>query len=240
MDLSKLPKFSQTPPPPAENGAPLADAPANPAAGAQGGQAGKVELFCRCGAPITPGTNFCSHCGANYYEAVGGRARPRDGGEFAAGGMWIEAFVSIGIGIFLLLFVPATIKYYGHQWFGLNTYPSFDPIENHPSDYVVYTDGTRKMYRDVPNYWSDLAVTAFAIVLILEGIVFAIIRNRWIILGTAVLTLAVTAGNLVYVVSTYSSMGLAPISALAVIIGVMMAGYQVMMFKELSAGRRSR
>ena len=89
MDLSKLPKFSQTPPPP-DQSQPPAPAPAEPTMKTEGGPAGaKVELFCRCGAPITPGTNFCSHCGANYYEAVGGRGADRAGSEFVGGGMWI-------------------------------------------------------------------------------------------------------------------------------------------------------
>ncbi len=232
MDLSKLPKFSQTPAP-GDNAAPLPEAGA-PAASGSAAPA-KVELFCRCGAPITPGTNFCSHCGANYYQAVGGRSRARADSELTGGGMWIEAFVSIAIGIFLLLFVPGTVKYYGHQWFGWNTGPFADPFTNQPVDYAMFTDGSKKLYRDMTNYWSDLAITAFAIALILEGIVFALIRNRWIILGTAILTVVVTLGNLMFVVTTYSTMGLAPISLLAVIFGVMMAGYQFMMFKEISA-----
>src|SRR6266700_989066 len=99
MDLSKLPKLSQTPPPPDNAAGPDASASR---AGAPAQQ--KVELYCRCGAPITPGTNFCSHCGANYYEAVGGRAQPRarDADAGPGGGTWLEACFSIAVGLFPL------------------------------------------------------------------------------------------------------------------------------------------
>ena len=225
MDLSKLPKLSQTPPS-ANNAQTPADASdAAPA---------KVELFCRCGAPITPGTNFCSHCGANYYEAVGGRGgRARDDYE-GPGPLWIEAFLAIAVGLFLLLMIPGTMKYYGHRWFGINTGPFVDPFTNQPVDYATYTDGSRKLYVDLPNYWSDTAVSAFALVLILEGIVLVFFRNRWVVLTTALLTVAVTLGNLIYVCATFSTYGIAPFSMVAVIIGVLMAAYQFHYYKELS------
>jgi uncharacterized protein YjeT (DUF2065 family) len=226
MDLSKLPKLSQTPP-----SANNAQAPAD----ATGAAPAKVELFCRCGAPITPGTNFCSHCGANYYEAVGGRGgRARDDYE-GPGPLWIEAFLAIAVGLFFLLMIPGTMKYYGHRWFGINTGPFVDPFTNQPVDYATYTDGSRKPYVDLINYWSDLAVSSFALVLILEGVVLVLFRNRWIILITAVLTVAVTLGNLIYVCATFSGgVGAFAFSMVAVIIGVLMAAYQFHYYKELS------
>jgi hypothetical protein len=235
MDLSKLPRLSQTPAPPPGTSPDAPPEPPVPRSEAQGFPVTPVgsppvqgvPLFCRCGAQLPPGTRFCSNCGASFAEATGvRRAEP-------IGGMWIEAFMSVAVGLFLLFMVPATVKYYGHRWFGLNTGPFVDPFTNQPVDYATYTDGSRKLYRDLPNYWNDVAVTAFALVLILEGIVFAVVRNRWVILGTAVLTAIVTVGNLIYLVSTFSTMGFAPISALAVIFGILMAGYQFRMFFEL-------
>src|SRR5689334_12641205 len=100
MDLSKLPKLSQTPP--STNNAEGSPDPT-------GATPAKVELFCRCGAPITPGTNFCSHCGANYYEAVGARGRSAGGDYEGPGPLWIEAFLAMAVGLFLLLMIPGAM-----------------------------------------------------------------------------------------------------------------------------------
>jgi hypothetical protein len=234
MDLSKLPKLSQTPP-----SANNAQAPPD----ATGAAPAKVELFCRCGAPITPGTNFCSHCGANYYEAVGGRGgRARDNYE-GPGPLWIEAFLAIAVGLFLLMIAPGGIKYYSAVLSGRTYTPFQDPDSPDPNkrvDFVRFQDlqtgaTIDKKYRDMPNYfWSDTVVMAFALVLILEGVVLALVRRRPIILITAVLTVAVTLANLLYVCGTFSTYGIAPISTVAVIIGVLMAAYQFHYYKELS------
>ncbi len=234
MDLSKLPKLSQTPPS-ANNTQTPADA--------SGAAPAKVELFCRCGAPITPGTNFCSHCGANYYEAVGGRGGRGRVDYEGPGPLWIEAFLAIAVGLFLLLIAPGGIKYYSAALSGGTYTPFQDPDSSDPGkrvDFIRYQDlqtgaTIDKKYRDMPNYfWSDTAVTAFALVLILEGIVLTLFRRRWIILITALLTVAVTLGNLIYVCGTFSTYGIAPISMVAVIIGVLMAAYQFHYYKELS------
>lgn len=247
MDLSKLPKLSQTPPPP-DNAAPGADAsagaPATP----------KVELYCRCGAPITPGTNFCSHCGANYYEAVGSRGSS-GASDLGGGGMWIEAFLSIAVGLFLLLMAPTGIKYLSATLTGKPFTPYLHPTD--PGVYVDYqryqdpTTGaiTDYKYTDLFNaYWSDMSVTTFALALILEGIVLALVRNRWAVLACALLVVAVTLFNLWYLCASYTRVspitkttyGFPPITAIAVIFGVVMAGYQFRMYTELSAASRRR
>jgi len=249
MDLSKLPKLSQTPAPPANDAGPVST-PTE--AGATGGAGGKVELFCRCGAPITPGTNFCSHCGANYYEAVGSGARNGRRGEIAPGGMWVEAFLSIAIGLFLLLLAPGGVKNLSATVSGRQYTPYVDPDDaNKRVDYLRYTNMstgavTDYHYRDMFDaFWSDTVVTAFALSLILEGIVLALVKNRWVILGSAVVITAVTLLNLWYVVASYTrtspisgtTYGLAPFSVLAVIFGVVMAGYQFRMFAEMRGSR---
>ncbi len=77
-----------------------------------------------------------------------------------------------------------------------------------------------------PNFWSDLAVTSFALALIVEGIALVLSRRWAVVLFALVLTLAATLLNLGFVLGTYSQYGLARISALAVIFGVYMAIYQ--------------
>jgi hypothetical protein len=247
MDLSKLPKFSQTPPP-ANNAAPV-----NPTApGATPATPGtKVELYCRCGAPINPGTNFCSNCGANYYEATGG---PRRDASPVGGGMWIEAFLSIAVGLFLMLIASNGIKYLTATLTGQPFTPYVHPTDpNQRVDYLRYQDQSTGVITDYTYrgmfdaFWSDMCVTSFALALILEGIVLALVRNRWVVLCSALLIVAVTILNVWYVAASYTRIspisrqtyGLPYISVIAVIFGVMMAGYQLMLFKELSANRNN-
>src|SRR5688500_7991464 len=115
MDLSKLPRLSQTPPPPPGQNP---DAPPEPPIGSQhgfpviptGGQAAapgaptpvaSATLFCRCGAQLAPGMRYCSNCGADMAEAL--EYRPAGRGM----GMGPEAWISIALGVILLLATPA-------------------------------------------------------------------------------------------------------------------------------------
>jgi hypothetical protein len=250
MDLSKLPKLSQTPRP--------ADQVEPSAGSASQSQPPPVELYCRCGAAITPGTKFCSNCGASYQEAVGGgavgsRDRARDHEPALGGAMWIEAFISIAVGLFLIMIAPTGIKYLSATLSGKPFTPYLHPTEaNTFVDFLRYQDPstgaiTDYHYRDMfDKYWSDMSVTAFALALILEGVVLAVVRNRWMVLVSALIIAGVTILNLWYVIAsmtrvspiTRQAYGFPPLSAIAVIFGVVMTGYQFMMFRELNARTR--
>jgi hypothetical protein len=241
MDLSKLPKLSHTPPPPVENAGPVAaeagarEQPTAPA----------VELFCRCGAPITPGTNFCSHCGANYHEATGGRPR-REAGGFDVGGMWIEALLSVAFGLFLLLIAPHGIQYLSSTITGKPFTPYDHPSEpGQKVDFQRWQDATGAItdykYRDMFDaFWSDMVITAFALVLIFDGIAMALVRRPWVMLLAGVLIVAATLLNLWYAVASFTrtnprtggSYGLPILSMMAVIAGIAMAGYQFRAFAD--------
>ena len=133
MDMSKLPKFSQTPaPPPPEQ--PMMDQ-ANPG-------------------PLS----------APAQAAPAVAARPGNGPE---------AWISIGIGVILLLITPNTLAYFSSKIFHTKFEPFVDPTRPFPAkcDFIMYTDGTKIFYRDMTAFWSDLAVTAFALTLILDGFV---------------------------------------------------------------------
>ena len=252
MDFSKLPKLSQTPAPPGAGPMDPSPAPTESAGAPPTGAPAAVELFCRCGAPITPGTNFCSHCGANYYEAVGGRRRDgaRSGGDDLTGGqMWIEAFLSIAIGVVLLMIAPGGTKLLSAKLAGRPYLPYLHPTDAGVwVDYIRYIDPNTGAvladykYRDLfDQYWSDIVVTAFAFTLILEGFVIALVRNKWVNLVCGLLIVAVTVLNLWYVMASFTRIspitkapyGLPMISVLAVIFGVVMAGYQFLTYSEL-------
>src|SRR4051812_25670411 len=157
MDLSKLPKLSQTPPP-ADNAAPVSTDVA------MGTAPAKVELYCRCGAPITPGTNFCSNCGANYYEATSAPTGPQS----RHAGMWFEAMISIAFGLFLIMVSPGGTKYLSAKFTGKPYAPYGHPSEaGQFVDYLRYQDTSTGAVRDYKYgdmfdaFWSDMVITAF-------------------------------------------------------------------------------
>src|SRR4051794_13879753 len=110
MDLSKLPKFSQTPPPPPPD-APGATPFVVPEPDEDDDRSPTVELFCQCGAPIVAGTNFCAHCGASYRDVLRGPGAGPAGPPTGPGPMWVEAFLSIAVGLFLLVMAPTGFQY---------------------------------------------------------------------------------------------------------------------------------
>ena len=107
MDLSKLPKLSQTPAPPGQRLTGV-----NERGGSCGGRAGRE------GGVVLP-VRGADHAGDELLLALrgellrGGRRRCRAGraaGMISPGGMWVEAFLSIAIGVVLLLLSPGGIK----------------------------------------------------------------------------------------------------------------------------------
>jgi hypothetical protein len=190
MDMSKLPRLSQSPRPPD-----AADEPTAPAA------------------PAAPPPATAAAPTYAAHDAVGSLA---------------EAWISLAIGALLLFFVPYTLQYASSKLFGTSFVPFADPTRPFPArcDFIMYNDGTKIFYRDLPNYWSDMAVTAFAIVLILDGLILLLARRRGFVAVAFVFTLLATAGNLVWLIGSYSQYGFAMLSALAVIFGVYIALYQ--------------
>jgi hypothetical protein len=94
MDLSKLPKLSQTAKPStdAAEPSPIAESRSEPAGGA----------FCpTCGSPLRAGARFCDSCGAQ----MGRAPMPRSGAD---------AWISIAIGVILLFLFPHLIVYLLH------------------------------------------------------------------------------------------------------------------------------
>jgi hypothetical protein len=125
-----------------------------------------------------------------------------------------EIWLSIAIGSILLLMYPRFLQWVFSELFGTH----FNPF--------VRPDGTIVPYPQVPEFWADLGVTLFAVVLIIEGVALAFSRRRAILWAAFVLTVSATVYNFAYLVTSYSKYGLAIISALAVVFGVYIALYQ--------------
>jgi hypothetical protein len=136
-------------------------------------------------------------------------------------GGWGEAWLSIGIGIFLLFFQPRFL-----QWLSSSIFHThFNEFHDLDSNNIV-------PYQTLPEFWSDLGLTLFGVVLLLDGLLMFTRRRSlcWFALG---LTTASTVLNLVWCVGSFSEYGFAPISFLAVVFGVFMAAAQWRMLRSL-------
>jgi len=109
--------------------------------------------------------------------------------------------------LFLLLLQPATVQYI------------CSIVLHTPS--TAYVD--RESYRKSITFWSDLAITGFAVALLFEGIALICSRRAMIVLAALFVTSAATLGNLLYLLYSYPTYGLALISAMAVIFGIYIA-----------------
>jgi hypothetical protein len=166
MDLSKLPKLSETQKAKASDQA--AESQSNPA-------------------PSSP---------LNYRLGV----QPDPGG----------AWISIGVGVILLLLQPRLLQFIAHKLFGTQFAPFMQNGEEVP-------------YTTLIDFYSDLGIISFALILVLEGITLLFATNRTFVWIAFVLTLFVTAYNLLYLVKTYNAYGLPIVSAFAVVFGVYIA-----------------
>jgi hypothetical protein len=183
MDLSKLPKFSNSSPTPSSDPTPPASADAIPAD------------------PVNHASNPYSP------------APPASTGNFA------EAWISIGVGIFLFLWQPRFLQWLSSRLFHTSFNEFIDP------------NGNLVAYQSLPEFWSDLGPTLFALVLVLDGLLL-FSRSRALIRVGFVLTVTTTFFNLVWFAVSYSKYGPAYISFLAFIFGAFMASSQWNMLKR--------
>jgi hypothetical protein len=211
MDLSKLPRLSKTE-------TPTDAGVAAPTAGEQPAPAAAATFCNGCGAPLRPGARFCDSCGAPTYSPSYHTAPDPDVGYGA------EAWISIAVGVILLLMQPRLIKFICHKVFGTYFAPYVD------------ADGNEFPYTAQLDFWSDLGLTLFALVLILEGFVLAFARKRMLILIAFALTVLTTVYNLGYLVFTFNA-GIAILSAMAVAFGVYIAIYEWRLLQRLKRVR---
>ncbi len=238
MDLSKLPRLSksETPPPatPVESTTPppMAAAPATGAACPY------------CAAPLRAGARFCDSCGTALRRAP----------ESGAVGMGAEAWISIGLGLLLLFLNPTLLQYASSKMFHTKFTP-FADLDGNPSDSVHYfknDDLGNKVLTEKRHYLktnagdgntnfpSDLAITLFALALILEGVALVLSRKPVVIMAVFALTVVATVYNLIYFIGTYSHYKTIPmISALAILFGGYMAMYQFSLLQSVRVQSRN-
>lgn len=202
MDLSKLPKLSQT--------------TRNPDPGAaRPGSGGK---FCdQCGQPLRQGAKFCDSCGTPLGEWPASVEKgPR--GEVGA-----EAWIGIAMGVLLLFLAPRLILYaispatFPEKW-------SFNDAQGNPLPY------TKTVF-----FWGDIALTAFAAVLIVEGIVLVLGGARVLRIASVGFAIITTLFNLGFVIwMMINGYGFQILSGLAVAFGIYICMQQI---ARLRSGR---
>lgn len=244
MDLSKLPRLSQTSAPggdpasPSSASAEKESASDAPSAGAT--DSAGVPLFCRCGAQLSPGVRFCSHCGASFADATG------DAGANPPVGLGAEAWISLVMGVLLLYLCPNI-----PQWLFSKVSPSYKPpflpitdvVRDSGTGLPVTEPQTGLLKRVEVPYTSSiyfpehLSVFAFAAVLLVDGLVLLMVRRRavvWAALGLTVASLLLAAWAVMDGFRTNRGLLLYPVICLA--FGVYLAIYQA----ALARGLRGR
>ena len=172
MDLSKLPRLSNTPTPPPD---PASPSPAEPAP--------------------TPVENIPAQ-------------RPPVPGTGA------EAWISLAVGALLLLIFPRFLQWASSRLFHTHFNEFLDP------------SGKVVPYTTLPEFWSDLGPTLFALVLIVDGLILAFARRPAAVWAAFLFNLAATAFNLIWLLYSFNRYGLPIISAMAVAFGIYIAIFQ--------------
>jgi hypothetical protein len=187
MDLSKLPKLSDT----QAQTPPAAKAPQDSPVNAQV-------------------TNF--QTGVPNYQQPGTPYPPQMG--------LAETWISIGVGVFLLMFYPRFLQWASSRLF-----------HTHFDEFML--DGAVVPYQTLHGvFFSDLGPTLLGIILIVDGLLLFTKRPTLILLAFA-LTFASTAFNILWVFASYSKYGLAPISFLGGIFGGFILSTQWASYKRL-------
>ena len=127
-----------------------------------------------------------------------------------------EAWISIAVGLILILMAPRIWQYAFSRLFGTSFTWTFSDAAENPLPY------TKSVF-----FWGDLAMALFAVVLVVEGLVLAFVRRRVPVAIALSLTVLTTLFNLGYVAwMMQDGYGLQIMSALAVAFGVYIAIYQ--------------
>lgn len=208
MDLSKLPRMSGASPGKGEPSPALPgdSAPQPPTPTAPTQHAG--DRFClACGAPLPVGARFCSGCGLGLADA-----RPVLAAEDSASRA-VEGFLMVAAGLVLGLLFPRFFAWLSHLAFGT----TFAPF---------MLNGREVPYPSTTVFYSDLGVALGALAMVVHGGFVLLIRRRWAWRALALLTAAMALFNAGYVAATYSTHGLALISALLAIAGALLCASQ--------------
>jgi hypothetical protein len=122
-----------------------------------------------------------------------------------------EAWISIGLGILLLLVFPNTIHYLSSP----TAFQQANPVTDAQGNVIPYANSVF--------FWTDLGVTVFAVALILEGIILAAARKMAPLMAAFCVTIVAALFNVFVVAHAYSIIGFPIVCGLGVVVLVYMA-----------------
>ena len=165
MDLSKLPKLSQTPAPPAQ-------APPGPAAGDEGVPPPAVATsaytaWCReCHAPNLPGSRFCAGCG--------GKLKTESASPLGVS-MGAEVWISAALGVLFMILGGSFGGWLFARMTGRDHHTGVTWMEGHP------LAGQEVGYWQVDGFpaLTESAIFLFGLAMFLEAIALAVVYSRY-------------------------------------------------------------
>jgi hypothetical protein len=241
VDLSKLPKLSQTPAPPPND-------PAEPAPAPHASQPGfpvvpvtpqPQQTWCaNCHAPNPIGTRFCGNCGA---ELRAGAASPASVEPGVGAEVWISAIV----GIVLMLIGWDFAKWALTTLFGGTYDTGFTWGAPAPGDANSHPEGSLIGYWDLAGFHAlqNCALFLFGLAMVLEAIVLLVVHSRIrakrpLLAFALTITLVATILNLV-VAARLLGIGVIPLmSMLAVAFGGYIAVYEWRLYQYFQQAAR--
>ena len=217
MDLSKLPKFSQTPPAPQEP--------------EQTPQSTTAMLFCECGAPVAGGSRFCPHCGRKFEPKTGYADPSLLAEDVHPAEIWISAFLGL---IFMLIggtFAKWAIAKMTGQPFHTTYFWQQGPNAGKEVDYWELQGFTA---------FTDMGVFLFGLSMVLEALALVMILwgklRRMSAWAALVVTCATFLLNAFIIVKLFGA-GVMPILSLIVLA---FAGFMIMRLWQLTKIRTAK
>jgi hypothetical protein len=203
MDLSKLPRLSKTSPNAAAPEQPTAPSPHVAPTAVQ-----PETVPCRfCGSPVRVGARFCDTCGAQLAST------PQDYPLGIA-----EAWIGIVIAAILVYLYPNFFRFLAHP----HDTSAFDP--NDANNNVL-------PYIKSAFIWSDLGISLFCVVLLLDAAVMLFARKKSLIRTALVLSIATALFN-VWAIIHVTPLAFFPLQcAIAVALAIYLAIVQAQMLR---------
>ncbi len=150
-------------------------------------------------------------------------AAPAASSPSPAGASAMDAWLSIAIGLILNLMTPRIWQFAFSKWFGSQFTWTFSDAAGNPLP-----------YQQSIFFWGDVAFAAFAVCMIIEGIVVAIVRRPLTVGIAMALTLIATLMNLGYVgYMMQNGYGFQIFPGLAAAFGVYLAMYEGQLLRSL-------
>lgn len=222
MDISKLPKLSQTPAPAVNQ--------TEPAATGERAVAAQTAWCSRCHAPNSAGSAFCSSCGAQFHAMdAAAQVGPGVGAE-----VWVAAIIGVVVMLMGLNFAKWSIATL-----------TGNPYHTNIGWQVGEHAGEEVKYWDLQGFaaFQDMSFFLFGLAMVLEAVVLTIVHSRIkskrpLLALAIMITFAATIMNLVLSVKLFSIQVLPIMSLLCIGFGGYIIAYEWRLFQYFSRAAR--